>query len=165
VQHTAPWRIERARCIARAAQRPTYSCIQQKYSYLLPLPAPRQTNLITEELIDYAEAEELTLLAYSPLLAGVYPRGERPSGEYGHAANDARLAVLNEVARQLGATPAQTALAWLLHSTPPIIPITGASSVAQLDELLGATGIHLDDETMTRLNDAGRSAYGSATDA
>lgn len=71
--NTAPWRIERARCIARAAERPTYSCIQQKYSYLLPLPAPRQTNLITEELIDYAEAEELTLLAYSPLLAGVYP--------------------------------------------------------------------------------------------
>lgn len=156
--NTALWRVERARSIARAAGRPEYSCIQQKHSYLLPLPGPRQSNLITEELLDYAESDGLTLLAYSPLLAGAYPRGERPGGEYAHAANDARLAVLAEVAKELGATSAQVALAWLLHSRPSIIPVTGASSVAQLDELLGATELSLDAETMTRLDAAGRIA-------
>ena len=158
--NTALWRIERARSIARATGRPTYSCVQQKYTYLLPLPTPRQTNLITEELIDYAEADEMTLLARTPLLAGAYPRSERPSGEYGHAANEARLGVLHEVARHLDATPTQVVLAWLLHSKPSIIPITGASSVAQLDEQLGAMEIHLDDETMKRLDDAGRGVPG-----
>ncbi len=156
--NTALWRIERARSIARAAGRPTYSCVQQMHTYLLPLAGPRQNNLITEELIDYAEADNLTLLAYSPLQAGTIPRGERPSGVYAHAVNDARLAVLGEVARDLGATPAQVTLAWLLHSKPSIIPIAGASSVRQLEELLGAMDVSLDDETMKRLDGAGRPA-------
>lgn len=66
--------------------------------------------------------------------------------------------MLAEVAKELGATPAQVVLAWLLHSTPSIIPITGASSVAQLDELLHATQLSLNAETMTRLDAAGRTA-------
>jgi aryl-alcohol dehydrogenase-like predicted oxidoreductase len=154
--NTALWRIERARGIARQAGRPAYSCIQQKHSYLLPLPGPRQSNLVSEELLDYAESDGLNLLAYSPLLAGAYPRGEVPGGEYGHPANVARLAVLQEVARDLGATPAQVVLAWLLASRPSIIPVTGVSSVAQLDELLGATDLVLDESTMARLDAAGR---------
>ena len=85
--NTALWRIERARSIARAAGRPAYSCIQQRHTYLLPLPGSRQSNLIGEEMLDYAESDGLTLLAYSPLLAGAYARGERPVGEYAHAAN------------------------------------------------------------------------------
>jgi len=70
--------------------------------------------------------------------------------------NTRRLAVLNEVARDVGATPNQMVLAWLLASRPPIIPIPGASSVAQLDELLGATELTLDEATMTRLDEAGQ---------
>jgi aryl-alcohol dehydrogenase-like predicted oxidoreductase len=154
--NTALWRIERARGLARQAGRPGYSCIQQKHSYLLPLPGHRQSNLVTEELLDYAESDGLTVLAYSPLLGGAYPRGEVPGGEYAHPANVARLAVLHEVARQLGATPSQVVLAWLLASRPSIIPVTGVSSVAQLDELLGAVDLVLDASTMDRLDAAGR---------
>ena len=54
--------------------------MQQQYSYLLPLPEPGQLNLITEELIDYATAEDLTLLAYSPLLKGGTPGQARHRG-------------------------------------------------------------------------------------
>ena len=154
--NTALWRIERARSIARAAGRPGYSCIQQRHSYLLPLPNARQTNLVTEELLDYAAAEDLVVLAYSPLLGGVYPRGERAGGEYAHAVNDARIAVLGRVAAEVGATVSQVVLAWLLHSTPSVIPIVGASSVSQLDELLGATEVGIDADTMARLDAAGR---------
>ena len=77
----ATWRIERARAIARASGRPAYSCVQQEHSYLLAQPDPGQLNLVTDELIDYAAAEGLTLLAYSPLLKGVYARpGQAPPG-------------------------------------------------------------------------------------
>ena len=100
----ATWRIERARAIARAGGRPAYRCVQQEHSYLLPHPDPGQVNLITEELVDYAIAEELTLLAYSPLLKGVYARpGEAPPAAYDHPTNQSRLAVLREVAAELGA--------------------------------------------------------------
>jgi aryl-alcohol dehydrogenase-like predicted oxidoreductase len=152
----ATWRVERARALA--AGRPTYSCVQQEYSYLFAQPGPGQLNLITEEMLDYAASEGLTLFAYSPLLAGYYARPDsRPRAAYDHCGNTARLEVLREVAGELGATPGQVVLAWLLHKQPRIIPIPGASSVAQLEEILGATELKLDDAVMTRLDAAGRS--------
>jgi aryl-alcohol dehydrogenase-like predicted oxidoreductase len=155
----ATWRIERARAIARAGGRPAYSCVQQEHSYLLPWPDPGQVNLVTEELVDYAAAEGLTLLAYSPLLKGVYARpGEAPMAGYDHPTNRARLAVLREVAAELGATPAQVVLAWLMQGQPPTIPVVGASTVAQLEELLGAVDLRLDGEVRERLDTAGRPA-------
>jgi aryl-alcohol dehydrogenase-like predicted oxidoreductase len=152
----ATWRIERARAIARAGGRPAYQCVQQEHSYLLPHPDPGQVNLITEELIDYAAAEELTLLAYSPLLKGVYARpGQAPPATYDHPTNQARMAVLREVAAELGATPNQVVLAWLMQGQPSILPVVGASSVAQLDELLGAVDLRLDTDVRQRLDAAG----------
>lgn len=154
--NTATWRIERARSIARAAGLPSYTCVQQQHTYLLPLPGPRQSNLITEELLDYAESDGLSLLAYSPILAGAYARGGTLRSEYRHPANTARLAALHQTARELGATPNQVVLAWLLASRPRITPIVGASTVEQLDELLEATTIRLDEACLDRLDRAGR---------
>ena len=155
----ATWRIERARAIARAEGRPMYQCVQQEYSYLLPKPDPGQVNLITEELADYAAAEGLTLLAYSPLLKGVYARrGEAPPPAYAHPTNQVRLAVLREVAGELGVTPTQVVLAWLMQREPWTIPVVGASTVAQLDELLGAVDLHLDEDVRERLDTAGHRA-------
>lgn len=68
------------------------------------------------------------------------------------------LAVLGEVAAELGATPNQVVLAWLMGGEPPVIPVVGASSVAQLDEILGAVDLRLDDDVRARLDAAGRQA-------
>jgi aryl-alcohol dehydrogenase-like predicted oxidoreductase len=148
--NTATWRIERARGLARG--RPAYCCVQQQYTYLPAQPHPGQLDLITEELKDYATAEDLTLLAYSPLLAGAYSNPGKPLRPgYDHRAAATRLTVLREVATELGSTANQVVLAWLLRSDPPIIPIPGASSVSQLDEILAATDLKLDDEHLARL--------------
>jgi aryl-alcohol dehydrogenase-like predicted oxidoreductase len=54
-------------------------------------------------------------------------------------------------------------LAWLLaRSRPGIIPIPGASTVAQLDEILSATSLSLEDEVIRRLDEAGSAAMVSA---
>jgi aryl-alcohol dehydrogenase-like predicted oxidoreductase len=151
------WRLDRGRQLALSAGRPAYSCVQQKHSYLLPIPGPAQLNLVSADLEDYVEAEELTLLAYSPLLTGLYARPDMtPRAEYGHMANVERMRVLREVAGELGATPTQVVLAWLIASKPAVVPITGASSVQQLDEQLGAMDLLLDEATMRRLDLAGR---------
>ena len=120
---------------------------------------------VTEELVDYAVVEGLTLLAYSPLLAGMYARpGQALPAGYDHPCNRQRLAVLRQVANELGTTTSQVVLAWLMHSRPPIIPVTGASSVAQLEELLGAVDLRLDD-VRERLDAAGRSVEAGWADA
>lgn len=58
---------------------------------------------------------------------------------------------LTAVARQLGATPMQVALAWLLHRAPNILLIPGTSSVAHLRENLAAAGLSLASDAVTAL--------------
>ncbi len=51
-------------------------------------------------------------------------------------------------ADRLGATPAQVALAWLLHQAPTVLLIPGTSSPAHLDENLAAADLVLDKEAL-----------------
>ena len=59
--------------------------------------------------------------------------------------------ILSEVATQLGATPMQTALAWLLHRAPNILLIPGTSSIAHLHENLAAAELALPEDALSRL--------------
>jgi aryl-alcohol dehydrogenase-like predicted oxidoreductase len=58
-------------------------------------------------------------------------------------ANMALVALLRDVAKRKGATPAQIALAWLLAQKPWIVPIPGTTKVERLDENLGAVALEL----------------------
>ena len=64
-------------------------------------------------------------------------------------------AALSAVAAELGATPMQVALAWLLQRSPNILPIPGTSSVARLRENLAAAEVRLTGRTLARLTRAG----------
>ena len=64
------------------------------------------------------------------------------------------LAALDAVAGRYGATPAQIALAWLMARPGVTAPIASATSVAQLDALLAATRVVLDDDARRALDDA-----------
>jgi pyridoxine 4-dehydrogenase len=59
---------------------------------------------------------------------------------------------LSEVANELGATPMQVALAWLLHRAPNILLIPGTSSVAHLRENVAAASLVLPEKSITALN-------------
>ncbi|MGN6148900.1 MAG: aldo/keto reductase family oxidoreductase [Rhizomicrobium sp.] len=65
---------------------------------------------------------------------------------------------LEDVAKKLGATPLQTALAWLLHRSPNILLIPGTSSLAHLHENLAAAELKLPDDVMAALNGIAASA-------
>jgi aryl-alcohol dehydrogenase-like predicted oxidoreductase len=54
------------------------------------------------------------------------------------------LVVLESVADELGATPNQVVLAWMVQSDSPVIPLVAASREEQLDENLGAADLRLD---------------------
>ena len=59
------------------------------------------------------------------------------------------------VAEDLGATPAQVAIAWVRSQPWHLVPILGARSEAQLRDNLGALEIELSDEQVERLDRAG----------
>ncbi len=66
--------------------------------------------------------------------------------------------ILSDVAKELDATPMQTALAWLLKRAPNILLIPGTSSVKHLQENLAAAELKLSDSVFARLSAIGKEA-------
>jgi pyridoxine 4-dehydrogenase len=71
--------------------------------------------------------------------------------------NPLQSSSLSDVARRLGATPMQVALAWLLRRAPNILLIPGTSSLTHLRENLAAAELDLPDDACNALNRLGRS--------
>jgi aryl-alcohol dehydrogenase-like predicted oxidoreductase len=69
------------------------------------------------------------------------------------SANRDRYAPLRGLAKELGITPAQLALAWLLHQGDDIVPIPGTRTPDHLDENLAAADVVLDDATLARIDE------------
>ena len=157
------WRVERARSIAAAAGLPGYEVLQYRHTYLRPradLPGQLSEDgdhgLVGADLLSYLrEHPELTMVAYSPLIAGGYTRADKPlSPAFDHPGTQVRLAALRQVASETGATVNQVVLSWLIGGEVPILPLVGASSVAQLDESLAAVDLELTQDQRTRLDAA-----------
>lgn len=81
-----------------------------------------------EPLLDHCTAEGIGFIPWFPLATGELSK---------------EGSALTELAAQHDATPAQLALAWLLHRSPVMLPIPGTSSVAHLEDNLGAAAITL----------------------
>jgi aryl-alcohol dehydrogenase-like predicted oxidoreductase len=163
VSNHRAWRVERARALAAAAGLPGYEVLQYQHSYLRPrtdFPSPLspdgEPGFATADLFSYLRAEpDLTLVAYSPLLSGAYVRADKPlDAEYGHPGTPPRQAALREVAAETGATINQVVLAWLIGADVPVIPLVGASSVAQLNESLAAVDLDLTPAQRAKLDAA-----------
>ena len=122
-----------------------------------------------DDLVPYAASRGRIVIAYSPLgqglLSGRYDAANRPSGGVRRAnplfleENLARatplLDTLRDVAETHGVTPAQVALAWLIHH-PGVVVIPGASSVAQVEANAAAADIALSDDEVAALTEEAR---------
>lgn len=115
------------------------------------------------ELLPWAQKEGRIVIAYSPLgqgaLSGKY-QSESPAnfrrfrGQFTPEAKARReplIAALREVASAHGASPAQVALAWLVHK-PNVVAIPGASSVQQVEENVAAAELDLKPDEISRLD-------------
>jgi aryl-alcohol dehydrogenase-like predicted oxidoreductase len=149
------WRMEEARWISQAGGLAGYQCIQQRYTFLPPRPGMGFGPQVAanDDLLDYCRSHTLTLLSYSPLLAGAYTRSDRPLPEqYLSPDNQERLAVLEQIAQECGVTPNQVILAWMLHSNPLVLPVFSASTPQQMSEDLAVLELNLSQDQMERLN-------------
>jgi aryl-alcohol dehydrogenase-like predicted oxidoreductase len=96
----------------------------------------------SEPVLEKCEAEGLGFIPWFPLNTGRLAREGGP---------------LDDVAKRHGATPAQVALAWLLHRSPVMLPIPGTSKVAHLEENMKAAALKLSDDEVAALEEAGAS--------
>ncbi len=70
------------------------------------------------------------------------------------SANQTLIDLLNKIAAQKKATPAQIALAWLLAQKPWIVPIPGTTKLERLKENIGAVNIELSADDLRAIDDA-----------
>ncbi|MGC9071346.1 MAG: aldo/keto reductase [Acidilobus sp.] len=125
-----------------------------------------------EEHLPYAEAEKITVLAWSPLAQGAVLGKYRPEDITG--LQDVRrgnvlfrpynyeqilklVDVMREIAEKRRKTLSQVALNFLITSSPVVLPIPGAKSPGQVEENSGAVGWSLAYEEWSRLDEASRS--------
>lgn len=92
-----------------------------------------------DNVLRYAEERGIAFIPWFPL---------------GHGALTGPDSILASLSGRYGATPAQLALAWLLHRSPSILCIPGTSSVTHLEENMRAAELELDDSDMAALADA-----------
>ena len=88
-------------------------------------------------VVDYCEQNGIAFLPWAPL-----------------GQNRKALDVLEKVAKELGATTLQTALAWLLKRSKIILPIPGTSSAAHVEENVAAAGLELPEAAFQELSSA-----------
>ncbi|MFF3552050.1 aldo/keto reductase [Streptomyces tsukubensis] len=91
-----------------------------------------------EDVLDYAERENLGFIPWFPMATGRLAREGGP---------------LDALVKTYGASPSQLALAWLLRRSPVVLPIPGTSRVAHLEENVRAALVTLDDTAYQELGD------------
>lgn len=116
------------------------------------------TRGLEEEILPAARELGIALVAYSPISRGLLggtlaPAGELPdddfrkhlprfTGENG-ARNEALVGEVRRIAEEVGCTPAQLALAWLLTRGEDVIPIPGTKRLRYLEENAAAADVTL----------------------
>jgi len=111
--------------IERARKMVPIVSVQNRYSF-----ADREWDFV----VDYCEQNGIAFIPWAPLGSG------RVAGE-----------TLGRIAKAHRAAPMQVAVAWLLQRSPIMLPIPGTSSVAHLEENLGAAAVKLSAQEMAEL--------------
>jgi aryl-alcohol dehydrogenase-like predicted oxidoreductase len=101
--------------------------VQNRYSF-----ADREWDYV----VKYCEQHGIAFMPWAPL-----------------GQNKKALEVVEKIAREVGATTLQVALAWLLKRSRIMLPIPGTSSAAHVEENVAAAGLKLPDATFKELSD------------
>jgi aryl-alcohol dehydrogenase-like predicted oxidoreductase len=162
------WQLQKAIDLSNVMGWEQFTCLQPQYNLLC-----RSTEW---ELMDVCRNEGLGVIPWSPLrggwLSGKFTRGmtappedsrifvaekEGWSESWSNYNNEYTWTVIDEliaVAQDVGKTPAQVAINWLLQQPGVTAPIIGARTMQQLQDNLASAGWDLDGESVARLNAA-----------
>jgi aryl-alcohol dehydrogenase-like predicted oxidoreductase len=150
-----------AKTVRRAHAVQPVTAVQNEYSLWFRRPE--------EELIPMLEELGIGLVPYSPLGKGFLTGAMNENTKLekndfrstlprftpeAMKANQALVDLLNDIAKQKNATPAQIALAWLLAQKPWIAPIPGTTKLHRLEENIGAVSLELSKQDLDQIETA-----------
>jgi aryl-alcohol dehydrogenase-like predicted oxidoreductase len=152
-------RLAAALEMSRSHNFPAYQCLQPRYNLI-------DRRGFEDQLEPLCLKERLGVINYPALASGFLTGKYRSKDDLGQSPRGARmdkwlndrgfriLDALDTVAGQHEATPSQVALAWLMARPSVTAPIVSATSLAQLEEVLGAVNLKLDGAAMELLDRA-----------
>lgn len=160
------WQVCRAHWIADTVKAIPFMCVQNPYSLL--------NRRVEQEMFGLVRELKLGYMAYSPLavglLSGAYAPGRpAPAGSlwatrrkdwFDKAMQGGVgevIGTVNRLAAELGKTPAQLAIAWVLSHPEITVAISGADTQAQFDDVLGGVGWTLDPAVRRQLDEVSAS--------
>jgi aryl-alcohol dehydrogenase-like predicted oxidoreductase len=155
ISDTPAWVVAQANTLAALRGWSPFVALQVQYSLI--------ERSVERDLLPMARAFDLAVTPWGALGSGVLSgKYNAPGGARGRANRTAPVPersleiaeALGEVARQLGRTPAQVALAWLRQQPGVIVPILGARTLEQLRDNLGCLEVRLGEEHLRRLQEA-----------
>jgi aryl-alcohol dehydrogenase-like predicted oxidoreductase len=161
VSDTPAWVISYANAVSELRGWSSFIGLQAEYN-LIRRDAER-------DLLPMARSFGMTLMPWSPLangmLTGKYNDGAAPGGRMAadspsrnrptERGREVARAVV-AMAKEIGCSPSQLALAWLVHQPGSVVPIVGCRRVDQLDDNLGCLAVELTDAQLGRLDDISR---------
>jgi aryl-alcohol dehydrogenase-like predicted oxidoreductase len=165
------WVVAKANTLAELRGWTPFVGLQIEYSLIERTPE--------RELLPMAADLGLGVTAWSPLAGGMLTgkqlepggakdsRQDNPSMQQFMKSNARKEAVAREVvavAREIGRTPAQVALAWLRQRPDPVIPIIGARKLTQVKDNLTCVAVNLAPAHIERLNVVSRIEMGFPQD-
>ncbi len=161
ISDTPAWVVARANTMAELRGWSPFVATQLRYSLM--------DRAVERELLPMARSLDLAVTPWSVLGAGVL------TGKYGHdkaahgrasqgaakvARNLAIAELVAEIADEIGHSPSQVAIAWVMQQPGVIIPLLGARTFEQVQDDLGALDVQLDAEQLGRLDEATRIELG-----
>ncbi|MCC6443637.1 MAG: aldo/keto reductase [Armatimonadetes bacterium] len=148
-------RIEAANAYAEAKSLRGFAASQVQWSLAVPAwqpgPDPTTRYVTDEDALRYRGLMPVT--AYSATAGGYFSAADRPDHPGETPINRARKQRAAALAQQIGCTPTQVALAYLLNQEGQVIPIFATGSMAHLKEAAGAANIALTPEQVRWLRE------------
>ncbi|HEU4959610.1 MAG TPA: aldo/keto reductase [Sphingomonas sp.] len=152
-------RLKSALDVAREEGLPHYHVLQPEYNLI-------SRTKFEGELQDLAIEHNIAVTPYYGLASGFLTGKYRSKADLGKSVRGGRMgelietrmdviAAMDSVAAETGASLAQIALAWLAAQPGVTAPIASATSVAQIEELMGSVELELSREQVDRLTTAG----------
>lgn len=162
----AGWDIATAQCAAR--ERHFMGIVSEQSFYNLT------ARTIELEVVPACRHYGVGLIPYSPLASGLLGgalrkanEGRRASEHFARLIEQHRpqLEAYEGLCRELGESPSDVGLAWVLHNPAVTAAIIGPRNVEQMTSNLRAVDVSLSDETMKRLNEIWPGPGGEAPNA
>lgn len=160
ISNAPAWQIARSLGISEREKLAKFACIEPMYNLV-----KRQAEV---EILPLAQHENLGVITYSPLAAGLltgkYSGGKKPVGARiatserykGRYSDEHYFSIADafvEHAKERGVDPVALAIAWVMANPVVTAPLIGARNLHQLNSALASLGIRMTDEWRNQISD------------